>query len=36
MAADRADLVIGDLAAAGVEAWRVGLVEPGEPGVELR
>jgi selenide,water dikinase len=34
-AADAAE-VIEELAAAGVEAWRVGEAEAGEPGVELR
>jgi selenide,water dikinase len=31
-----ADTILGDLAADGVTAWRVGRVEAGEPGVELR
>ncbi len=36
VAAADLDVVVADLAAAGVMAWRVGQVEPGGPGVELR
>ncbi len=36
VAATDADAVLADLAAAGVTAWRVGQVEAGEAGVELR
>ena len=31
-----AEAVLADLAAAGVPAWRIGVVEGGDAGVELR